>query len=489
MKAYWPCAGARNALAGRCEVDAAPPSREKAPGPPGSLRRRPRSRCPAGVRPERPGSGRCRGRRSPPRRRTDPALRWASIASKRAREYGPPPSCCCGHDVQAASFNRASSRGTAPRRDEAPFGPMNRHGTIVTRHATPASPSPLFPTAPMIPATWVPCPSSSRGSPRQARASMPWQSSAKPLPSSSVPSPSHSAALVQMFAQGRVVVSTPLSRMPTTTSALPVVMSRRLSRGCRRPASRRPARCSRGSTGRRRTGRPAWRAAARARRARRRQRRAARGAPRGRCPARTPARAASRRGRHRADLALARDARRGQFGERERPATRRRGSHEHAVARPVAPQPGPAGPPRRDSARPVPFPGGSTSGGQETCADGDERDDPTKPGRLESGRSEAATDRHGLLPSATLAPGPGRACRKDTAEPPGDHLDRRGCRPRGPRLSRSTQRERQPVVVVGPSGVGGGCRSSPSDQRRTEVLEQLALEAQIELGAHPAPSR
>jgi hypothetical protein len=42
---------------------------------------------------------------------------------------------------------------------------MNLHTMIFTRQVTPAMPSALLPTAPTMPATWVPWPQSSFGLP------------------------------------------------------------------------------------------------------------------------------------------------------------------------------------------------------------------------------------------------------------------------------------------------------------------------------------
>ena len=54
---------------------------------------------------------------------------------------------------------------TAPLVEPLPLAPKNFNAMILVVHATPATPMPLFPTAPIVPATWVPWPLSSIGSP------------------------------------------------------------------------------------------------------------------------------------------------------------------------------------------------------------------------------------------------------------------------------------------------------------------------------------
>ncbi len=65
---------------------------------------------------------------------------------------------------------------------------------------TPATPSALLPTAPMVPAQWVPWKWSSIGSLSSLQKSQPWMSSTNPLLSSSTPaSPSCSAVFTHML--------------------------------------------------------------------------------------------------------------------------------------------------------------------------------------------------------------------------------------------------------------------------------------------------
>ena len=81
-----------------------------------------------------------------------------------------------------------------------PSAPRNLSGMIETCQFTPATPVPFPPRAPIVPATWVPCPASSIGSASLLAKSQPRTSSTKPLRSLSMPSPAISAAFRQMFA-------------------------------------------------------------------------------------------------------------------------------------------------------------------------------------------------------------------------------------------------------------------------------------------------
>ena len=74
------------------------------------------------------------------------------------------------------------------------------HGISRTAQSMPATPVPLFPTAPMIPATCVPWNSASIGSASPPAGSIPKQSSTKPLPSSSTPLALQSASLRKTLA-------------------------------------------------------------------------------------------------------------------------------------------------------------------------------------------------------------------------------------------------------------------------------------------------
>jgi len=90
--------------------------------------------------------------------------------------------------------------------------------------ATPLTPIPLLPTAAMVPATWVPWPLSSMGSPSLLTKSYPCTSSTKPLRSSSMPLPAISPGLVQtLAARSTWRQSMPVSTTATTGTRLPVV--------------------------------------------------------------------------------------------------------------------------------------------------------------------------------------------------------------------------------------------------------------------------
>ena len=104
------------------------------------------------------------------------------------------------------------------------------HGTMVTCQFIPVTPIPLFPTAPIVPAVWVPWPKSSSGSLSWLMVSIPWQSSTYPSPSSSTPgTPVHSGVLFHTFAARSTCtcgsICTPVSNNPTATVLLPVVRS------------------------------------------------------------------------------------------------------------------------------------------------------------------------------------------------------------------------------------------------------------------------
>ena len=97
---------------------------------------------------------------------------------------------------------------------------------IDTRQFTPVTPMALSPTAPIVPDTCVPWPSSSAGSASSLAKSQPWTSSTKPLPSLSRPSPGISRGFVQaLAARSGWVTSRPLSITATTTPRDPVVTS------------------------------------------------------------------------------------------------------------------------------------------------------------------------------------------------------------------------------------------------------------------------
>ena len=80
-----------------------------------------------------------------------------------------------------------------------PLAFRNLHAMIRTVQLTPATPTPLFPSAPIVPETWVPWPASSLGSASLFAVSIPTQSSITPLPSSSIPLATQSRALRYML--------------------------------------------------------------------------------------------------------------------------------------------------------------------------------------------------------------------------------------------------------------------------------------------------
>src|SRR6185503_6932664 len=107
--------------------------------------------------------------------------------------------------------------------------PKNLSDMIFTRHATPVTPIPLLPDAPMAPDTCVPCQSVSGFSKvfaRLCRKSQPFLSSTYPLPSSSAPLPMISREFTQAFgARSGCDKSMPVSMTATTKLLLPVVKS------------------------------------------------------------------------------------------------------------------------------------------------------------------------------------------------------------------------------------------------------------------------
>jgi hypothetical protein len=72
-------------------------------------------------------------------------------------------------------------------------------GMICGSHVTPATPIPLFPWAPTVPATCVPWLCTSFGVASSYAKSQPRTSSTKPLASSSTPFAGTSSVFVQMF--------------------------------------------------------------------------------------------------------------------------------------------------------------------------------------------------------------------------------------------------------------------------------------------------
>ncbi len=90
----------------------------------------------------------------------------------------------------------------APAVEPLPEADRNFKAMIFVDQLTPATPSALFVTAPMVPATWVPCRLSSIGSPSTVEVTKfaPNTSSMTPLPSSSTPLLGISPGLVHMFA-------------------------------------------------------------------------------------------------------------------------------------------------------------------------------------------------------------------------------------------------------------------------------------------------
>jgi hypothetical protein len=58
-----------------------------------------------------------------------------------------------------------------------PLASWDLQGRMRTVQLIPVTPTPLLPTAPMMPATCVPCPKSSIGSLSWLMVSIPWQSS------------------------------------------------------------------------------------------------------------------------------------------------------------------------------------------------------------------------------------------------------------------------------------------------------------------------
>ena len=119
------------------------------------------------------------------------------------------------HSIPSEVEPRPALVPVPPRRN---FRPIS-----FTRQATPAIPTPLLPTAPMMPATCVPWPRSSAGLPEPVIALMPWTSSTYPLPSSSRPLPGISPGLTQrLAARSGWSVRIPESITATITSAASV---------------------------------------------------------------------------------------------------------------------------------------------------------------------------------------------------------------------------------------------------------------------------
>mmetsp|Transcript_35718 Transcript_35718/g.63688 ORF Transcript_35718/g.63688 Transcript_35718/m.63688 type:complete len:231 (-) Transcript_35718:724-1416(-) len=108
----------------------------------------------------------------------------------------------------------------------APASSMNLRHIIFTLGASPVTPTVLFTTAPMVPATWLPWPLSSVTSPVSLTKLYPWMSSTKPLPSSSTPGrPKNSASFVhKLGCRSGWFITQPVSST-ATTAPLPVVMS------------------------------------------------------------------------------------------------------------------------------------------------------------------------------------------------------------------------------------------------------------------------
>ena len=98
-----------------------------------------------------------------------PAAPAAAMASSSVREYGPPPQelLVTRMPMRVAYW----SASTAPETGPLPPAPRNLSTTIFACQTTPETPSPLFPTAAMMPAVCVPWPLSSRGSPSWFRKS------------------------------------------------------------------------------------------------------------------------------------------------------------------------------------------------------------------------------------------------------------------------------------------------------------------------------
>ncbi len=69
------------------------------------------------------------------------------------------------------------------------------HAMMLTLQFTPTTPTLLWPTAPIVPATWVPWLWSSIGSELPLMGAIPWQSSTNPLPSLSTPFALQSSSL------------------------------------------------------------------------------------------------------------------------------------------------------------------------------------------------------------------------------------------------------------------------------------------------------
>ena len=68
-------------------------------------------------------------------------------------EYPPPPQ---EFEVRSTPILVAYSIDLMASEVEPPHGPKKRIPTIFTFQQTPVIPTPLFPTAPIVPAQWVP---------------------------------------------------------------------------------------------------------------------------------------------------------------------------------------------------------------------------------------------------------------------------------------------------------------------------------------------
>ena len=82
------------------------------------------------------------------------------MASNSAWEKPPPPQLLFETRMPlVVQYETASTASDV----NPPWGPRKRSGTILQRQLTPATPTPLFPTAPTVPAQWLPWPSASSG--------------------------------------------------------------------------------------------------------------------------------------------------------------------------------------------------------------------------------------------------------------------------------------------------------------------------------------
>ena len=127
------------------------------------------------------------------------------MASNRAWENPPPPqlllvaTILTPRSFMSFTYSRQSiASAVLPE----PVALRNLHAMSRTVQLTPTTPTALFPTAPIVPATWLPWPglASSMGLESLLAVSMPKQSSTRPLPSSSIPLLLQSSSLRNMFA-------------------------------------------------------------------------------------------------------------------------------------------------------------------------------------------------------------------------------------------------------------------------------------------------